>query len=132
MPTKLTAKQEKFCQELVKGATQTDAYKAAYNAKNMQPEVIHVEACTLAKDHKIAIRIEELKKPIQKKFTKTVTDLLQEIEDLKEDDDKKLSLDCIKEQGKMLGYYVNKIETKIEISDMSKILDSMEDGPKNT
>jgi len=41
---KLTAKQEKFVQELIKGKSQREAYKAAYNAKNMSENSIDVEA----------------------------------------------------------------------------------------
>ena len=41
---KLTAKQERFLSEMIKGATQADAYRAAYNAKGMKPSAIYTEA----------------------------------------------------------------------------------------
>ena len=36
----LTAKQEKFVQELIKGKSQREAYKEAFNCKNMKDETI--------------------------------------------------------------------------------------------
>ena len=41
---KLTAKQERFLSEMIKGATQADAYRAAYNATGMKPSAIYTEA----------------------------------------------------------------------------------------
>ena len=41
---KLTAKQERVLSEMIKGATQADAYRAAYNAKGMKPSAIYTEA----------------------------------------------------------------------------------------
>ena len=40
----LTAKQERFLAEMVRGATQADAYRTAYNAKGMKPSAIYTEA----------------------------------------------------------------------------------------
>lgn len=57
----LTAKQEAFCQAIADGMTQADAYRTAYNAKNMKPETVQVKACELAKDGKISVRVAELK-----------------------------------------------------------------------
>ena len=39
----LTVKQEKFVQNLIKGMSQREAYKKAYNAKYKE-EVLHVRA----------------------------------------------------------------------------------------
>ena len=41
---KLTAKQERFLAEMIRGATQADAYRAAYNATGMKPSAIYTEA----------------------------------------------------------------------------------------
>ena len=55
--TKLTIKQEKFCQGLFAGLSQREAYKQAYNAGNMTDTTIDVRACELAKKSKIVVRL---------------------------------------------------------------------------
>lgn len=60
---KLTVKQEAYCQLRASGkhATQTAAYRLAYDCSGMAPTSIHVEACKLEADPRIAQRIEEIK-----------------------------------------------------------------------
>lgn len=55
----LTVKQEKFVQNLIKGMSQREAYKKAYNAK-YKDEVIDVRACELFNSSKIQVRYKEL------------------------------------------------------------------------
>lgn len=59
---KLTMQQEKFCQEIAKGETQTDAYLIAYpKSKKWLRQSVWVEASKLMDKEKIQKRIEELK-----------------------------------------------------------------------
>ena len=44
----LTAKQEGFVRGLIKGLSQADAYRAAYDCDNMGSHAIHCEASQLA------------------------------------------------------------------------------------
>ena len=67
MITELTAKQEKFIQGIVRGLTQRQAYKEAYNTENMQDDTIDKEACLLFNNPKIAERYNELLKELQDK-----------------------------------------------------------------
>jgi hypothetical protein len=53
----LTVKQEIFCQELAKGATQSDAYRKAYNSSAAKPETIWAEASRLAADPMVSARV---------------------------------------------------------------------------
>jgi len=53
----LTVKQEKFAQELAKGATQSDAYRIAYGAENQKPETIWTEASKLASHPMVSQRV---------------------------------------------------------------------------
>ena len=57
----LTDKQEKFVIELLKGKSQREAYKAAYNAKNMKDATIDSKASLLWKRDEIRARHEELR-----------------------------------------------------------------------
>jgi len=56
----LTDKQERFVQELIKGKSQREAYKKAYNADRMKNETIDVKASKLFGEDKVRIRYEEL------------------------------------------------------------------------
>ena len=56
----LTPKQEKFIAELLKGKSQREAYKAAYNTSKMQDRTIDKKACELFKDSNIRGRYDEL------------------------------------------------------------------------
>ena len=67
MTPKLTPKQEKFCQEVVKGSNYSDAYRKAYNANKCTDKTINERASVLRKDNKIKARIEELNKKVEEK-----------------------------------------------------------------
>lgn len=57
----LTQKQEQFAQNIFIGMTQREAYKKAYDAKNMSDKTIDEKACILCKNDKVKTRIEELR-----------------------------------------------------------------------
>jgi hypothetical protein len=57
----LTSKQEQFCQGVgTRGETLAASYRAAYDAANMSPHAIHVEACKLMAIPAVALRINAL------------------------------------------------------------------------
>jgi phage terminase small subunit len=64
MKESLTPRQEKFCQEIVAGNTQSEAYRGAYKPKSPKRNSIHVNASKLMAKTKIRLRVEELRKPI--------------------------------------------------------------------
>lgn len=86
----LTLKQEKFIQELIKGKSQREAYKNAYNAKNMSDRSIDVNACKLLKNTKVALRYEELKSKVVKRTEEkaiiTAEEIIKEIVSIAKDD----------------------------------------------
>lgn len=57
----LTQKQERFVQELIKGRSQREAYKAAYGAGQMTDKTVDEKACRLFADPKVRARYEELR-----------------------------------------------------------------------
>jgi len=65
---KLTAKQEKFCQAIADGKTAYDAYKIAYNVEKSKNSGIYVAASRMLDRTNIQLRIEELKKALEKKY----------------------------------------------------------------
>ena len=87
---KLTQKQEKFVQELIKGKSQREAYKRAYNAKNMKDTTIDSHACRLLKNDKVKARYNELRgkvvKRAEEKAIITAEEVLRGIADIAKDD----------------------------------------------
>ena len=56
----LTGKQNEFVAEIAEGASQTSAYRSAYNTQNMSQKTIWEEASRLRRHPKVAARIIEL------------------------------------------------------------------------
>lgn len=87
---KLTQKQEKYVQELIKGKSQREAYKASYNAKKMSDNSIDREASLLLKNPKVSQRFNELRgrviKRTEEKAIITAEEIIQGIADIAKDD----------------------------------------------
>lgn len=77
----LTAKQEAFCQAIVQGAGQSDAYRQAYTVKKMKPAAVDVEASRLMDNPKIAQRVVELRAPVIEKVQYGIEQAMREAED---------------------------------------------------
>ena len=79
----LTPKREAFVQNLIKGMSQREAYKSAFNASKMKDSTIDSVACKLLKDPKVATRFEELQSKVIKASEQaaiaSATDVLEEI-----------------------------------------------------
>ena len=67
--TMLTSKQEAFCQAIVDGLNQSDAYRTAYDASNMKPNVIHQKAYEVMNHGDVAVRIASLRQAVTDKLT---------------------------------------------------------------
>ena len=64
----ITAKQEAFCQALLAGRSQSDAYRDAYNTKpSSTAGAIAVSASRLMSDPKITLRVAELREAVAEK-----------------------------------------------------------------
>lgn len=120
--TKLTDKQERFVQELIKGNSQREAYKIAYDAENMKDNTIDRKAYEIANKDYVKARIDELRGKIvakaEEKAIFTVESILNDIKELiernKEKDDR-VALEGLKTAAKHLGMFVDKVEHSGEI-----------------
>ncbi len=73
--TKLTPKQERFCQEMCKPeANQSKAYRVAFNPKGMKAKTIHEKASRLMAEGKIQARIKNIMAPVIEKVRMTKED----------------------------------------------------------
>lgn len=112
----LTAKQEKFCQEIVKGKTQYESYCIAYpeQVDTSKRETLDNNAYMLSKKSEIIARIDELRKPAIDKVNITLEKLITELEEVKKlaknKEQLKVFIKAIEEQGKLSGLYTIKTE----------------------
>ena len=88
---KLTPKQDNFVMGLLKGMSQRQAYKMAYEADNMKNETIDVKASTLFKQENIQLAysqlIREKQKAIIKNTSKINSDLISKIDKYKNENE---------------------------------------------
>ncbi len=78
----LTQKQLDFCQAIVEGLNQTDAYRRGYDTEKMADKTVHEAASRLMGDSKVIARIEELRLPATQETQKNYNDWLQELQRL--------------------------------------------------
>lgn len=60
----LTAKQEAFCQAIVSGLSQADAYRKAYDAERMKAETVQKRASELMANGVVRGRVESIRAPV--------------------------------------------------------------------
>lgn len=80
----LTIKQEAFCQAYIEKGNASEAYRTAYAADKMKPEVISVKASELLNNGKVTVRLNELRGDIQKRHGVTVDSILAELEEARQ------------------------------------------------
>lgn len=80
----LTPKQEKFCLKYIETGNASEAYRLSYDAGKMKPNVINVKASELLASGKVAVRISELRKPLQQVQNITLASLLIELEEARD------------------------------------------------
>ena len=80
----LTPKQEKFCQLYIELGNASEAYRQAYNAKNMTTGAINTNAKKLLKDTPIALRIEELQQAHQQRHNLTVDNIIVDLQEYRD------------------------------------------------
>jgi phage terminase small subunit len=110
----MTPKQERFCQEIVAGKSQADAYRAAFDAKAMKDATIQQAASRLMADCKVAARVAELRKPVTNAAQVSLAEHLARLSGLSEAAEKegKYSAAVAAEiaRGKAAGLYVERTE----------------------
>jgi phage terminase small subunit len=74
----LTPKQEAFCQKYIELGNASEAYRVAYDAARMKADTVHVKACELLKNGKVAVRVEELQAALRRRHEVTVDRVMRE------------------------------------------------------
>lgn len=113
---KLTIKQEKYCNERVKGKSQRAAYKAAFNSPNCKDSSIDVNACKLEKTTKIQQRLNYLRSLDSKQAIVTKEDIVKDLSLIAIDNDKSdtIRIKAYETIAKIQGY--NESNTNVTLS----------------
>jgi phage terminase small subunit len=129
----LTAKQEKFCQLIVEGKSQADAYREAYPKQRCSDKTVWEAASRLMANSKVNARIKELRDKIASPSIMTAQERLEyltrvvngletekvavavygNIEMAEEPAAIKTRLNAIDIMNKMTGEYTQKIEAAV-------------------
>lgn len=113
----LTPKQEVFVQGIIKGLSQADAYREAYNCSKMSDNSIYVNASKLMSDTKIAQRLKELRDQLATPNIMSAQERLEWLTEFVNTGEKfNLSADKIRAidtMNKMTGEYVQKVEAAV-------------------
>jgi phage terminase small subunit len=111
----LTAKQELFAQNIIKGMSQADAYRSAYNTKRMADKTIHENASRLANDSKVKARLNELRGQLASETIMTAQQRLKWLTELIGSDNETTTdkLKAVDIMNKMQGEYVQKVEAEV-------------------
>lgn len=104
--SKLTAKQEAFCQAIASGMTQADAYRSAYSAKKMADKVVYVKASEMMADGKVTVRVSELKEELAQQNLWTREESVKTLAEIAKDDDAKQAdkINAVKALNTMHGF----------------------------
>lgn len=116
----LTSKQEAFCQAVVSGMNQADAYRSAYNAANMKPEAVHVKSCELIKNGKVTVRIQELQSKLENKQLWTREMSVKALINAYKEGNPPAKVSAVKELNIMHGYNAPQ---KLEVTHKKNIAD---------
>lgn len=115
----LTPKQESFCLAFIETGNASEAYRRSYDAVNMKPESVAVNASKLLASAKVALRVEELRAAIVERHQFTVDDMVRQL-----DEDRKFARDletpaaaisASMGKAKVLGFLTDKVEHSGEV-----------------
>lgn len=80
----LTPKQEAFAQRYVECGIASEAYRQSYNAENMEPKAVHVEASRLFSSPKVSLRVMELQEAARERHAVTLDTITKELDEAKD------------------------------------------------
>ena len=120
----LTAKQEKFVQNIIAGMSQADAYREAYDTKRMSDKSVWENASRLMNNVKVTARITELREQLAKHTIMSAQSRLEWLTKLieNEEEDANVKLKAIDIMNKMQGEYVQKVEGSLNVTKLEDLI----------
>ena len=120
--SELTPKMERFAQEVASGKSQAEAYRIAYDAKNMGANTIHSKASILMADDRVRARVDEIRMPVIQSKRLTLENHLEDLKALRNMAIKegKLSAAINAEiaRGKAAGVAIERLEVEHNIPEI--------------
>ena len=121
----LTAKQEKFAQNIIEGMSQADAYRSAgYKVSQMSDKTIHEAASRLMADSKVLARVQELRDQMEDEAIMTAKERLKWLTEVIQSESEKTDtkLKAVDIMNKMQGQYVTKVQGELGVVKLEDIL----------
>lgn len=110
----LTPKQEAFARKYLELGNASEAYRQAYDAENMSPEAIKVEACRLLQNPNVALTVKELQEDHRERHRVTVDSLTAELEEARtlalQKDQPSAAVSATMGKAKIHGHLTDKTE----------------------
>lgn len=115
----LTAKQEAFVQNIIKGMSQADAYRSAYPNQRMSDKTVWETASKLMNNPKVITRLKELRDKLASESIMTAQERMEWLTRLvnNQDEDTTDKLKAIDILNKMSGEYVQKVQASVSYED---------------
>ena len=112
----LTANQEQFVQNIIKGMCQADAYRSAYPNQKMSDKTVWETASKLMNNPKVIARLTKLRNELAKPTIMTAQQRLEWLTKLilSEEESTTDKLKAADIMNKMQGEYVQKIEADVK------------------
>ena len=108
----LTPRMEKFCQAIVKGMNQSDAYRQAYSTSNMKEATVNNRAYGLMQKGEIKARVKELREKAVEDIKYTINDSFAKLNELQKTaldaNNVNAALKAEELKGKLKGLYVER------------------------
>ena len=98
----LTPKKKKFADEFLKCGNQSEAYRRAYNCKNMKPETITENASKLMRDNDVATRVKEQQEKLNRSNIADAQEIQETLTKLMRGE---IDEECISSLGKGNGVF---------------------------
>lgn len=120
----LTAKQEKFVQNIIQGMSQADAYRSAYPNQKMSDKTVWETASKLMNNHKVITRLNELRDKIASESIMSAQERMEWLTKLvkNEEEGTNEKLKAIDIMNKMTGEYVTKIDGQVSVAKLEDLI----------
>lgn len=117
----ITSKQEAFCQAIISGSSQSEAYRIAYSTKNMKSTTVSEEAYAVMQSPTIINRIAELRAPAVRAAGMTLESHLADLQRLRnmavKEKQYAAAITAETSRGRAAGFYVDKKEIRTGLID---------------
>lgn len=120
----LTAKQEKFVQNIIQGMSQADAYRSAYPNQKMSDKSVWETASKLMTNPKVVSRLNELRDKLASESIMSAQERMEWLTKLVKNQEEGTNekLKAIDIMNKMSGEYVTKIDGQLSVAKLEDLI----------